>query len=687
MTFSPRQLALTTLVLSIVSVPALADEAAPLSVEVRNLSDKALTNVPVTFGQVYRRGEVPKHKIVVGPRVQFNVKRRHDDGSARFAIVSAILGALPAGGSRTLRLTVNDPVPVAPKPPLSTREVLQTDFDAVVTLTFPDGAVRTASARKMLKAAGGGSSSWLKGQLAAEWLVSGPPVDKDGKPDEDLNVQFQVRTYEGGKATERVKAARVSVVVENCWDTWAGNIRYDAKITVGGKEVFSAKAVDHRRLSRWRKVVWWGREAPPVQVVPDVRRLSAAGALPNYDTTVKIPKRRRPVKMTGPLWEVLGSGSLCRYMPTTGGRSEIGPYPAWTVRYLLAPDAVGERLVLANGDLAGSWPIHVRARKTGRIMTIDDRPKFWLDSRGLDRPTWQADRHAADESLRALVPDGAHQPSLAYVPYLLTGDFYYLEEAYFWANYCLLRSTPSGRQDAKGVITGQVRGLAWKLRNVADAATIAPDGHPEGKYFSLKARNSLAAWRGRTCGPPQANTMGFHGLRSMSNARIKNPANPNWLVMVPWEHDYLIWSLHHATELGYPEARGVRDFLLRWRVGTLTNEPDFDPRRAAQYRMVVGERDPKTGKVTLYEDWKRLQAENVRLAAKARLPNYAGSYAYSARGAVVCGVDAGFPKAREALARLEKELPGWHEKLAGHPTWAIMPSRATKPPPGDGSTP
>jgi len=103
--------------------------------------------------------------------------------------------------------------------------------------------------------------------------------------------------------------------------------------------------------------------------------------------------------------------------------------------------------------------------------------------------------------------------------------------------------------------------------------------------------------------------------------------------------------------------------------------------------MVVGERDPKTGKVTLYEDWKRLQAENVRLAAKARLPNYAGSYAYSARGAVVCGVDAGFPKAREALARLEKELPGWHEKLAGHPTWAIMPSRATKPPPGDGSTP
>ena len=174
--------------------------------------------------------------------------------------------------------------------------------------------------------------------------------------------------------------------------------------------------------------------------------------------------------------------------------------------------------------------------------------------------------------------------------------------------------------------------------------------------------------------------MGFHGLRSMANARINNPANPNWLVMVPWEHDYLIWSLHHAVELGYPEAGGIRDFLLRWRVGTLTHAPDYDPKRAAQYRMVVAERDPKTKEVTIYEDWKKLQAENVRLSAKAGLPNYGGSYAYSARAAVVCSVDAGFPKAVEALKTLEGLLPGYRKELADYPVWPIVPKpRPAKP--------
>lgn len=67
-------------------------------------------------------------------------------------------------------------------------------------------------------------------------------------------MQFQVRAYAG------LKRVRVSVVVENCWDTWAGNIRYDAAVTVGGKQVFAAKAVDHHCLARWRKVFWWGGE-------------------------------------------------------------------------------------------------------------------------------------------------------------------------------------------------------------------------------------------------------------------------------------------------------------------------------------------------------------------------------------------------------------------------------------------
>jgi hypothetical protein len=655
-----------------------------VSVEVRNLTDRDLKDVPVTFGQVIRRGDVARghmlHCTVGNTWAQIEVKRVHEDGSPRFAIVSTILPSLPANGSATLKLVSDAPRPGAALPPVSLADLLKTDFDAVVSLAFPDGTVRSASARAMLQQAGDRAPTWLQGHVATEWLVSGPPADKEGKPDEDLNVQFQVRAYAG------CKRVRVSVAVENCWDTWAGNIRYDAAVTVGGKEAFVAKGVDHRPLSRWRKVFWWGGEEPPVHVVHDVAYLSATGALPNYDTTLPAAppdwETKLDLSLDGPRWEIMGHGSLTAYMPTTGGRPEIAPYPAWTVRYLLHKEPRARDIVLANGDLAGSWPIHVRARKTGRIMTIDERPDFWLDSRGKDKPAWKPDRHPPDPKQPKLSPDLAHQGSFAYVPYLLTGDFYYLEEAYFWAGYCLLATWPHPRQGAKGIIADQIRGDAWALRNIADAAWIAPTADPstslragpEARYFDEKLHNNVADRTRRMCGPPEYNKMGFWGPRTVQDARIQNPANPNWLITAPWEHDYLIWSLNHLVELGWPEAAKPRDFLLRWRVGTLTNAPDYNPMLATPYRMVVGEKAPD-GTFRFYEDWKKLGEENAKLS-KPGLTNYGGGYSYSARAAVICGIDGGFPKAREALRWLEANLPNLRGAMAKDPLWAIQPRRA-----------
>jgi hypothetical protein len=371
-------------------------------------------------------------------------------------------------------------------------------------------------------------------------------------------------------------------------------------------------------------------------------------------------------------------------MPTTGGRPEIAPYPTWTVRYLLHMQPRAKEVVLAGGDLAGSWPIHVRARTTGRIMTIDERPEFWLDRRGKDKPNWKPDRHKPGPKQVRLTPDLAHQGSFAYVPYLVTGDVYYLEEAYFWANYCLLATWYHPRRGARGILSGQIRGNAWALRNLGDAAWIAPDGDPEAKYFDEKIRNNIADRVRRMVGPaprakplrrgeapPEYNKMGFWGLRTTKNARIQKPANPDWMTIAPWEHDYLMWSLHHLVELGWSEAARPRDFLLRWRVGTLTHAPDFDPMLATPYRMVVGERTAD-GKVIFYDDWKKLGRENARLS-KPGLPNYGCSYAYSARAAVVCGIDGGFPKAREALKWLEAHLPKHREVMARNPIWAIQP--------------
>jgi hypothetical protein len=664
----------TVLVLSVFAGPLRA--AGPVTtVLLRNPADQPVKSVPVSFGQVFRKGDVKQGVVVKagGAVGQADVKRKHDDGSVRFAVISLVVPSLPAHGE--LAVELSDGVPRAPARAVSPIGLLETEFDATVRLSFPDGTERSASARNLIRDSGADTKIWLRGPVCTELLLDGPPVDKDGVPDPDLNVQFQVRFYEGAAV------ARVSAVVENCWDTWAGNIGYDVTVDTAGKTAYEKRGVNHSRLSRWRKTFWWPAEPPAVDVIHDLQYLSDSGALPHYDRTLKVSAPKQPP--SGANFEIMGSGSLTRYMPTTGGRPEIGPYPQWAVRYLLTMSPAARELVLANGDLAGSWPIHVRNRKTRRVMTIDERPSFWFfgyrDDHGYQRPHWQPDRKKplppqdSKGQWNALTPDIAHMGSFAYIPYLVTGDYYYLEEAYFWATYTLLGQWNAPRQGARGLMADQVRGNAWGLRNIADAAFIAAEGDPESKHFAEKIHNNMAAWTARMYGP-ESNGLGFDHWRTTADARIVDPANPRWLVMVWWEHDYLIWSLHHLTELGFTDAAKPRDFLLRWRVGSFLHPDQFDPRMSAPYRIVVGESVPG-GKPIFYEDWKKLSEENIRFGNKPELPTYGSSYSYTARMAVACAVDAKFPGADNALKIFENLLPDWHQQLTTDPTFAVSPRK------------
>jgi hypothetical protein len=260
------------------------------------------------------------------------------------------------------------------------------------------------------------------------------------------------------------------------------------------------------------------------------------------------------------------------------------------------------------------------------------------------------------------------------VPYLVTGDYYYLEEAYFWGNYALLAQWPVPRQDGRGIMSDQIRGNAWGLRNIADAGFIALDGDPEAKYFEEKIRTNLAVLTAKMLGPPEYNALGFWGLRTVPDARIQNAANPRWMITAPWEHDYLIWSLHHLTELGYPEAAKPRDFELRWRVGVFTHPDQFNPLLGAPYRMAVGETGSDK-QVTFYEDWKKLSEENAKLTKIPESEKPRLAYDYSAYLALICAVDAGFPQAREAVQVLLGITGGFHGMLAD-PAWRIVPRRA-----------
>ncbi len=654
----------------------------------------------VTFGHPFKAGQVDETvrlqngADVVPARV--DVKRRHPDGSVKHAVISAQVGRAASAAQVLLDMyAAQDKESLPAKPP-----VLPDGFSAEVGFVFPDGSRRTASAVEFLEKASAGVKGfrkvdWLAGPLVSEVQVSGPPLDSDGRGDPDLQVIFGLRVLKGGKSV------RVEVVVESPWMDVPGNIPYDVKVSVGGKEVMSKQAVGHWRHrmpywlkdadrglghfahARWRKVFWWGEKSAKTHVRYDLGYLVSTGLIPPYDTKLVISQdavAKGVSRWRNSPRDILENGIIMAYFPTTGGREDLGPYPGWTTRYLLSADKETWRIVLGTGDLAGSFGVHMRDRKDGRIFSIDEHPGFSLNTRGTYEKIPPRDASDRPYVLPAASPysvDNAPQPSLAFIPYLLTGDYYYLEEMYFWANWCMLIQNAAYRQKDLGLLApDQMRGEAWALRQLVDAAKIAPDDHPEKEYFDNKVKNNLRYYCEFVKGP-DATPLGTYTVGS-SDAYVRGRSQEErqkWLTLAPWQQNFLVWSLDHAVRAGYEEAAAPRDYFAGTEVGVLTHAADFDPQYGASYFLVVGERIE--GKKRWYRTWKELFDKSFRvvsLDAKGGLAsNYGSSYSYIARAVLLLGRHNRLTGAQQALEVLEANLANRQDVLVKDPTWAFAP--------------
>lgn len=514
-----------------------------------------------TFGQA-----VPQGQAVVGLQVgslptQTDVKNRWPDGSIRFAIVTA---AVDAEGQYPVTAAAASVGTFTPSP-----------RNISVTLTIA-GVPHVANAPS-------GGDPWLQGPLVNESRQVIAPVAATG-PHPFLRVNFDTRRYNDGDA-------RFDVSVENMLNlVGATTVTYDVAIIVDGVTVFTRDAVEHYYLTRWRQSFNFGEFAA---VTPDIAALNLTRALPPY-----LPLVANHVNdATGPLFDILKEGALDRNMPAHGGRPELAPYPDWTARYLVHKDPRQKVFVLAHGDLSGSWPVHVREPEipevdsfgtvyTGegneRLVSLQQRPTVWFDGRARDlvadgidyiRGTPMPIREYGDTTpgpgQSGLIPDNAHQPSLAYVPYLLTGDRYYAEEMAFWANYGMLRTSPGdGVRGSMGILENQeTRGYAWALRTLVDAAAYYPDASPVRNYLTQRVLANLQF------------------LDTYANAQdpVTNPFRVLWLgyrssqdagFIALWEQNYLAWSIDRANKQGFAGGLDHRDAIARLQLA-LFNSPDY----------------------------------------------------------------------------------------------------------------
>ncbi len=515
------------------------------------------------------------------------------DRSMRHVIVSAVIpSALSAGERAELTLSSSNSASAS-----GSNIQFPSQLDAVTKVTIGSktfvadiASLSSAELNGSLPVAGSGGSKvseWLAGPIAREWIVRVPFVEENNSSNahEHLVARYHIRHFPGANNT------KVDVIVENNW-AFKPNVqsyKYDAQIFINNKLRYDEKGLTHVDHSRW-KLSLWESEYPEIQVIHDPAQLMASKAVPNYapelignlgskirqkyddlwaeakptvtdgqivftDKTTYCMKSENssyttkcttegqfPITMNtvGPM----GIGKLpTRAMPSTGGRPDIGPLPQWTVAYLLDQRYSQYKMMMAVADGAGSWPIHIRDDNTDLPISIQDHPTAKYDnvpSRANVIVPCSSDLPCR----KPYKPDSAHQPSLVFVPYLISGDYYYLEELQFWATFNAVGKTAGPRGGDRGMFEGdsQTREQGWSFRTLAQAAFITPDENSLKEYFLHMLKSNIDEYTDiYAADPSRSNSFGVITPRNFPN-------------ISPWMQDYLAWSVGYAQGMGYKSA-------------------------------------------------------------------------------------------------------------------------------------
>ena len=643
--------------------PAWAPDAELATFQLVNDNRTSLPPRVVTFGQLFPAGALhPRDGLAVTlsgapARAQMDAKALYPDGSVRHAVVSVEAPEMSVHATLKGVIKRAAGAPAAAAPDIAVQPpALQ------VAVTFAAGSRKGQTVALDLPTlahtpAARPATPWLKGPLVTEARYASPLMG-------GLQVVFDVRT-------PAVGPQRVDVIFHNDSAQYGdiGTELYDASISLDARPVFHAAGLKHYDWATWHREIYTDG-ALPVRVVPDTRRLIALGGAPNYaqirpDPATMAKLHANAVASPGPL----GYGGVTAYMETTGGRADIGPLPTWAVFYLLDPSRENQETLFAAADAAGSVPWHVRDMRTDGPLRVDQNPNLWLDGRGeADPPVMARKFYWWDTSW---APDDAHQPSLSYLPYLLTGSQYWRDELAMQAGYVLMSIDPRYRENDKGLLLGsQVRGLAWDLRTLATAAYILPPG-PYQAYFQGRLEANLQEIIRR-----YVNGRDMEGAGEL-RGYIPGPYQVETAIP-PWQQDYVAIVLGWINSMGFQDARPILAWMSNFTAGRFTSAArGYDPIYGTPYYLNVI--DGSSGQ--LIGAWS--QAFKMTFDPKTKpvtaldYPDWGGGYAALARASLASIINAtGSAQAKTAYAFVKGHTSGMDSNYPQEPTFAIAPVEA-----------
>ena len=448
---------------------------------------------------------------------------------------------------------------------------------------------------------------------------------------------------------------------------------YTAVIANGAEILATVDVPQHFWFSRWR----W--QSAPRPVVGRVADMLARHLLPPYEheeveeqpakpitrglpvaggPTVKgaaLGVGRAPTEKStraeGAAYVIMGMAGLEPKMGTTGERIDIGLQTEPQARFICTGDAESLAQLRAQAEAGGTCPWHIRDERSGAPVDLDANPRMsWYDEpRGGGDPYVR--RPGSDVNV-----DSAHVPALAYLPYLLTGDPYHLEDMQFAANWPRGWHPPGSR-----FAIDQTRAFAWSTRDLACAAKVTPANVPRWLLPKAYFEKLLSAWQRhvtehyvKDSDPVHAV---FRALEEPGATRDEGPTTPAGSYMPPWQSEFAGAVAGWIVMMGYADWKPFFTWQIGSTIARTNGRSGWQRHQATPYRILLRE----NAQAPFVKSWREAYALQARMwkwdgADPNTITDKDMTYFFYTRGALVMAKHLGVGEAQPCLDWIEAQL-------------------------------
>lgn len=557
----------------------------------QNTGASTLAANSITFGQVFSQGAVRPGTTLTATSssdtvaVQMNALALHDDGSIRLAAITVPYATLVSGETRRFMLTKTpytkaSNVSLGRLAPQLTVDVSVQTKTGTISKTLDFGAALKDQLRAKT------ADFWIRGPLVSQARVDLPVTNA-------LHVTADVSGFADGTVT-----ADVQFNNDLAMGTSGGAVTVTATITLNGA-VTTLAPVSQKQYQDWHVVV--GRSDAALNVQHDVAYLERAGAILPYDLTTGVAASTlqgySSIANAAGFGKPLNPNGVNQYMPTTGGRGDIGYTTQYNTVWLLTQDMRAAKVALAQSDAAGAVPWNMKLAN-GHWLTPGDYPKIWTDYRGGPNSGTTGLTQSVSYPVAGWTPDLAHQPNLSYIPYMLTATRWNLDRLNAQAAFALSYDWPDPRCSIASCDlvlnqSDQVRQQAWSMREIVEAGWIGRPGTFEQGYFSQAATNNWTSLL--TQAPSMSQKQGE--AAGWVDGDYRDPG-----VTAEWQEDYLSGVITLAAEMGDANALSVASWQRTWLAGRFMGN-GMNPYDGCTYNL----RTMTTGG-TPYPTWAQIEA-------------------------------------------------------------------------------